>query len=411
LQKQGRGDFFCIDRHIWGAICDLETLNLAIAYLVMATGTSGGNTRTKWSAEAIHKRSSMPWRDARDAIATLVEHGFVRRDLEAPQSKPRYMLLSFEEYDRARLRKNATAAAERHAVECLSSDAKCGLSAAAARALIGAGYLQKRPEGGHRVRAADAVTPDGDKVWLPNTLISGVSLDGPSPLAQLFMLGDVWTLRLLVDLYYVHYLDSHQGVDRAFIRYTYERKQVGQQGLYCVWAFKLGQGHFVHDKGGPFAVQVRKRKAAKGENGHPAWSSLSTLRQMGLIAFVPHLFTNDNADTKPCHSLGAIWERAEEDEDCVRNAANVAGKSLLQQGQVEQAEMDGFRLIVPVPHYLTPVVYGTLRLTFRPHTSATTRWYRNLKQKAPEWVERYCQIAQTAETARPALREWQAWGT
>ncbi len=50
----GQGDFFAVDRRAWARACALG-LNPAVAYLVLARGTSADNRSTTWSAQAIEK--------------------------------------------------------------------------------------------------------------------------------------------------------------------------------------------------------------------------------------------------------------------------------------------------------------------------------------------------------------------
>jgi hypothetical protein len=60
--------FFHIDRRTWAAICDLQKMNLAVAYLVLATGTGAANNVTKWSAKAVETWTGMRRLQARQAV-------------------------------------------------------------------------------------------------------------------------------------------------------------------------------------------------------------------------------------------------------------------------------------------------------------------------------------------------------
>ena len=409
-KSSARGDFFAIDHQVWGAVCNLQRPLLAITYLVMATGSSGGNTRTKWSAEAVHSRSGMQWRDAKASIASLCDLGFIKSDPEAPRSRPRYSLPSFGEYERQR-RQGKAASKDTLQLATFYRSGDSFLTKPQYKRLCETGFVRETKTGEYERWPENEPTLDGNKTWLPNSLINGApGVDGPPPIMQFFHMGDVWTLRLLIDLYHVHFLDSCQGVDRRLMRYKYEPVKLGQQGLYNVWGFKPTGGEFFWHDGGPFAAH-KLRVKAKDAQFHPVWDSLETLRRMRLLSFIPHLFTNNNPETTPLHALGAAWEGAEPEEVALRNAVVEAGEALLQPGQVDQAKNNDIHLIVPAPHYFTPMVYKTIRLTFRPHTSATARWYGDLKSTSPEWISRYEKLREEAAKASPALRDWEAWGT
>jgi hypothetical protein len=73
--------FFHIDRRTWASICDLQKMNLAVAYLVLATGTGAANNVTKWSAKAVETWTGMRRLKAREAIEELVKLGYVKRAL------------------------------------------------------------------------------------------------------------------------------------------------------------------------------------------------------------------------------------------------------------------------------------------------------------------------------------------
>lgn len=348
--------FFHIDRRMWGAICDLQKMNLAVAYLVLATGTGAANNVTKWSAKAVETCTGMRRLQAREAMVELMKLGYVKKHPEWTQNKPRYILPKWEELDRKR----------------------------------------------------SGTTPAGELIWLPNALVKGApTFDGPAPVTQLRMSGDLWSLRLLIDLYHAHHLASDYGVLRRVIRGNYARKMFGQQGLYSIWGFKH-QGEWAYWEGP--TIPHRKREHKEGED-HPLWQSVAKLKRMGLLAFIPHLFANSEPDTEPVHSLGAT-PAGEREEQLIRNAAIAAGKAMLQPGQVDQAEADDFYMLIPAPHYYEDVqVIGLLRLRFRPHTAATARWYSELVSKAPEWAQRYRALEESGGGAAYPKREWEAWGT
>ena len=188
-------------------------MNVAVAYLVLATGTGAANNVTKWSAKAVETWTGMRRLQAREAIAELVRLGYVMRAPEWTQNKPRYELPAWE-----------------------------------------------------------GKSPAGELIWLPNALVTGApTFDGPAPVTQLRLSGDLWTLRLLIDLYHAHHLASDYGVLRSVIRGKYARKKFGEQGLYSIWGFKR-DGSWAYWEG-PL-VAHRKRESKKDED-HPLWQSIA----------------------------------------------------------------------------------------------------------------------------------------
>ena len=78
-QKTGMAGFFNVDRRTWSAICDLNDINVAIAYLVLGSGTGRQNNVTRWSAKSLKTWTDMPWRNAKEAISKLMQQDFVLR--------------------------------------------------------------------------------------------------------------------------------------------------------------------------------------------------------------------------------------------------------------------------------------------------------------------------------------------
>jgi hypothetical protein len=367
----GKEGFFTIDRRTWSAICDLNDMNAAIAYLVLGNGTGRSNNATRWSAQSLKNWTDMPWRNGKEAISTLFREGFIVDGPRHTEARPVYELPSWE-------------VIRSGSVEDLLPWEDDGFDAS----------LEIEP------------TPKTELIWLPNSLVTGTSSGEMPPLKKLRLAGNIWSLRLLVDLYHVHHLESDSGVRSDFLRDNYSRLKVGQQGSSTVWGFTLvdRQGRWE----GPLKSHEHRPLDEDGE--HPVWRSVEALEKMGLISFIPHFYPNSRFE-EPLHSLGEAVKGAEPEEEELRNAARAAAEALVQPGQIDWAYCEGgYDLLVPAHSWMEDVqVRGVVRLKYRPHTNATARWYQALREAAFVGVSRYNELRARALAARPAQTEWRAW--
>src|SRR4051794_36430469 len=68
-----RGGFFAIDRRAWAEAC-AAGMNAAVAYLVLARGTSRDNRTTAWSVQAVEKYTSISRGRAQQALELLAKN-------------------------------------------------------------------------------------------------------------------------------------------------------------------------------------------------------------------------------------------------------------------------------------------------------------------------------------------------
>jgi hypothetical protein len=78
------GGFFAIDARIWAKVTTTG-MNEAVAYLVLACGTSHDNKTTSWSTNAVMKYAGIGWVRAKDAIVRLIACG--SSDAQSPIRK------------------------------------------------------------------------------------------------------------------------------------------------------------------------------------------------------------------------------------------------------------------------------------------------------------------------------------
>lgn len=415
--KKKHDGFFHIDRRVWAAICDCQNMNLAVAYLVLATGTGAANNKSKWSAKAIESWTGMRRLHGSAAIKELTARGFLGYAQGHTTALPRYLLRSWEEIDKAKRQLKGNGfqwtLLYTEAMQAIELEKQPSTLEENQRAeeLYLMGFLDRSKDLLYSIADSGGKTtptPADELIWLPNALVKGTTKGEPSPVRKLRLSGDLWALRLLVDLYHAHHLQSDGGVLRKFVRVTFERRKLGEQGFYTVWGFKSKERQGAWQ--GPLAPHQHRPKMEES-SGSAIWVSLAKLERMGLLAFVPYLFPNDDPAIEPLHSFGTTLAGGEKEEEAIHCAAIDAGSAMLQPGQVAQAQHDGFHLIAPVPHYLEQVMMvSLLRLRYRPHTLATSRWYQELVNGSPAWVNRYRRLEEAGRCASPARREWGEWG-
>jgi hypothetical protein len=234
---------------------------------------------------------------------------------------------------------------------------------------------------------AEAATED-ERIWIPNSIVMGTANREMSPIRRLRSAGDLWALRLFVDLYFHHNLRDEGGVSPAFLREQYERRRVAEHGPYIIWAFRPDKCSL--SLKGP--LTPHKSRPEKGKQAHPAFESLELLEQMGLIAFVPHLLENDSMDAEVVHAFGRGGKSELPIETAIGEAAYAAAVEM-GAWKIEDAEREGYEYFCPVLRTLPNVrMAGIARLTYRPHTSRTSAWYARVQESGETWIECYREL-------------------
>lgn len=329
---EDQGDFFAVDRRTWATVFDKTGLHGAIAFLVLARGTLADMRTTSWSAEAIHQRTKLNWRQAKEAIDRLINNALIRQDKGG--SKPRYFILPSE--------------------------------------------LEAKPE----------------FIWLPNTLVDGV--DGnPAPIEQVRQSGKSAALRLFVDLYGEQELADVGGVHWRKLRQPYSRERLGQQGTYIVWGFKRGSNDHETWVTTPLVQPHLTGTIVTGQDGKKRdpgmanfWDALKTLEQIGLVCFVPHVIEHDHDQGEPAavvqpfgRPIGEAFERE------LAEASHLAAQAMLPEWKLAEIQRTGQSdgmLFVPVPAHIADVqMVGLARLKFRTKSAATAVWLT----RAGEWEQ------------------------
>ncbi len=395
------GGFFAIDARIWAKVTTAG-MNEAVAYLVLACGTGHDNKSTSWSTNAVMKYAGIGWVRAKDAIVHLVGSGFIQCAETHTEARPRYQLATLLELVEHECVTNPPAKPDYFDQELLSGflvgkqpSNKTGR--ARADKLCQRGLLRRDAQGVYRLRETAKEDSSDCSIWLPNTIVTGTSSGEESPVQRLRSAGCVWTLRLFVDLDSAQNLRDDGGVSPSVIRETFERRHVGQQGAYTLWAFKAVNWRYWST--GPFADHSSRTKS-KPEDEFPIWASIRLLKTMGLLSFVPHIFENDTDAAEPIHVYGVGGHSEAPVEREIGSAASQAASLMCLPTKLEKAMEDGFQYFCPVLRTKPSAqMIGVARLTYRPRTKRTAAWFEELHQSAPTWIRIFTDLAAKGETA------------
>ena len=229
------GEFFAVDSRIWAQLCGSGTTNEAVSYLVLAQGSGGDNRTTSWSATSLKTYAGISWERAKLAINSLISSGFVRLTEASTTLRPRYELISWAELTQRSLdqyERLVLSEIKRGNARPRRSDR------AVIKRLADKQLIREQHSGEFSVIESAAANEKESLIWLPNALITGTVKAEESPVRRLRRSGDVWTLRLLVDLYASQNLRDDGGISPLVLRSNYDRKRIGEQGIFTVWAFR-----------------------------------------------------------------------------------------------------------------------------------------------------------------------------
>lgn len=403
MKSAGSG-FFHIDRRIWNLLCNRQNINMAVAYLCVATGTGGGNRTSFWSAQAIEKYTGLHNSRAKKVLDELIAAGFMCRDKESSRTRPRY---EFQDYSNV-LESIQYALAAPHEAVVITRVCKGQKLSKSDRVIA-----ERLRTQGLLWRALDGFTakpPSVDLavelIWLPNSLVIGTPHGEAPPVKRLRSYGDLWALRLLIDLYQAQNLSADGGISRSVLRYEYEKKRYGQRGRHVIWGFTAKQGWATSH---PCTRTFWDRKATEKLSDNPIFPTLQVLLDMGLVRIVPHLVENSSNDCEIIHALGSAGV-GEEVEQELGKAAEEAARYLLNEQQLHRADnVVGVEMLVPVWQTQADVqVVGVYRLTYRPQTRLTADWYRRMNERATEWLENYKRLGPPVLRLPPAsgFEDW-----
>jgi hypothetical protein len=411
-QRKPGGGFFAIDRRIWKVLCGFnghDVINMAVAYLTIAVGTGGNNRISRWSAKAIEVNTGLHASRATAAIKALISAHMLKTGKGWSRTRPVYELMPFKAVrDAARLR-----LANQPLVEIVMNQVCKGKEMSQGNSkildqLVLAGLFWKSK--GEYLSEPPEDESHGHLIWLPNTLVTGTSIGEQSPIRRLRSRGDVWALRLLIDLYHSHNLSADGGISRLVLRDDYERQRYGERGQHVVWGFsrQLDHSHAFRAQGHP-SVDAFWEDATIATGKHDSsknkiWEAIGVLKQMGLITAIPHLVENSSPTSEPMHGFGILGV-GEPIEQEIAAAAIQAGIHIIGEKRLYTAEtVDGVDALVPVWDTQPDVqMVGIYRLTYRPQTRLTADWYRKMSENAQSWLDDYRHLGPPAKSTLPRV--------
>jgi hypothetical protein len=360
----GADGFFAIDARIWKSVCGWGQ-NESAAYLVLACGTARDNKRTSWSIQAVKKYAGLGWVRAKLTLERLIDDGFIRPSESHTEQHPRYELSTFPEYMRfqsLKYRDDKPKLRDLHVLSAIKEGRQPQTKAQRKRAI--------------RLVEDDALWRDREgRYWLANDIHRLRSAE-PSTAMELF-----------VSLYSEHNLRDDGGISPITLAMNFERKKITRKGDYVIWGFQEA-GLAFHWRG--LSVADKWRIGTKNEWETRARQNLDLLQQLGLLSFVPHVYDRGRFDGEPIHvyGVGGIGEAERERE--IGDAARSAARAMLSAEVRERAIAEGFKYLCPV-HYSKNAaqLIGIGRLTYRPHTLRTARWFESLHRDGPDWIEKF----------------------
>jgi hypothetical protein len=324
-----KGSFFAVDRRMWSRLPEIG-MNEAVAYLVLAQATGRNHKATSWSVKALKTYAGISWERGNIAIGNLRERGFIRNAGTHTRTRPRYELATFNEWYQAEsARLSATMDfSDRELVKRIQTGDQPEYGRRGkhdrerADKLSRLGALTRDSQGIYRLPECPTGDSDANLIWLPNAIVTGTERGEESPVRRLRATGDVWALRLFVDLYFAHNLLGDGGIPPKVIWRPFERKVVGQQGPYTVWGF-ADQGARLNWVG-PF--EPHRNRPKRGPEAHvAAWDSVDTLERLGLLHYIPHVFESSSAQAEIIHPYGIGGRGEETIETELGRAAHEAG--------------------------------------------------------------------------------------
>jgi hypothetical protein len=254
-----------------------------------------------------------------------------------------------------------------------------------------------------------------EMVWLPNTLIDGVS-GIVGPVEQLRQTQDAMTLRLFVGLYAEQNLREDGGISRHTVWVPFVREHLSDRGAYTVWGWRQESGPWVSWSSPatrPHWVETTEEQKAKGLSpAREFFPRLDAIVNSGLAEWVPHIMESDSPEAETVLALRRPRQPGgrEDVEAQLWAAAYDASHRLLQgnEGAETRAEENGLDYRVPLPIHMKRVhMVGVLRLRHRPHTPQTSAWWADYDPRAQKWLHMFEALARgdsPRASADPSLK-------
>lgn len=202
---------------------------------------------------------------------------------------------------------------------------------------------------------------DSKLIWLPNELVDGAGNEVP-PITKLREAGELPLLQKFIELYAEHDIDNDGGLSRNLVWQTYSREIICPIGPFILYGFEPKKT--LAKAAGPLAV-FNGAEDADGNKG--AWIILSPLLALGLLQKVSYMAESDEHDSELIYPVN----------DETSQAVGVVHNWLEENGGEGFARQIGFYegIGLAPKHIGKAAMVGLFRMTYRPKTGKTSRWW------------------------------------
>ncbi|WP_236195780.1 hypothetical protein [Pseudomonas glycinae] len=202
---------------------------------------------------------------------------------------------------------------------------------------------------------------DAKLIWLPNALIDGAGGEVP-PVTKLRETGELVLLQKFVELYAEHDIDNDGGLPRSLVWQAYSRETICPIGPFILYGFESKE---TRARTTGSLVVLSGEEDAAGNKG--AWIVLSPLESLGLIQKVSYMAESDEHDSELIYPVN----------DETSQAIGTIHNWLEENGGEGFARQIGFYDAIGFApkHIGKAAMVGLYRMTYRPKTGKTSRWW------------------------------------
>lgn len=366
----------------------------AVSYLVLACGSGGDQTATRWSVDAITRHMRIGRPRVKQAIASLVYAGLIKVEKEG--TRPQYSMMHAHE----RARPAALTSEEQQIYNIIrigkhtmpktgrrNSVWQSGRLYETAIALVQKGYLMDEWDRTFTIVDLKAESNEPDLIWLLCSVVEVVEDVPLTPIEQIRQSNNIRALRLFIDLYHAH--DLINGLEINWrtphgLWFKYERVLIGQRGEYVVWGFKP-VAPYVYPAASFCELHLNQSSKRPFNNFFDAFKILIDLHLVAPMVYLVDSDSEHGEEMWPIHLY-----HGEECEKAIGLAATELTSLMLTEAQVQWALGQGLKAFCPVKRHIADVqAIGIYRLLHCPHTKATKAWLANLQEQCEAAVERF----------------------
>lgn len=238
--------------------------------------------------------------------------------------------------------------------------------------LVAGDLVEVKRAGKHPLYKLRKPEDDSKLIWLPNELIDGAGNEVP-PVTKLREKGNLELLEKYIQLYAKHDIDNDGGLPRSIAWRSYTRERICPIGPYMLYGFQKKE---TYARAAGLLSQFSGVKDEAGNQG--AWIVLSPLLSLGLLELVSYVVESDDPDSELIYP--------------VNNETNEAIDTL--QNWLEETDGNGFARQISfydetcfVPKHIEEVaMVGIYRMTYRPKTGKTSRWWAMERERTEAMI-------------------------